>query len=624
MTRPIRLLALAALCLFACASAHAEKWALLIGINHYEDSNNIASLGAADNDARELKKVLKSQLGFPEANITLLVSDGDTKPTRSNIVEALGNLSQNAVAGDTVFVFYSGHGVELQNKSCLLPYDFRGKIAFTGIETALEVSKFNDQHKQIKAKALIMVWDMCRNDPFSKGKGADSKRNVLKNPKGWGIVAADTRARGNDAPVVANFFACSSGETSFEWTDKNRGYFAYFLEKGIKGEAADAQGNITLGSLAKYVQKNVPTVTKNNEGQAQTPYPEFGGAGANEFVLATGKVNPNAEERPAAGVKALSTLATLTFSGQPAGAKILVDRVPAKGTSWSVDLLEATKEVTVTVAADGYRPKLLSVTLERGRAIPIDATLERAEAEKAPDPRIEPGNAAPPPSAGGSVSEAIQRVLQAHNAAGLFALPTFDLIGTRIALDSSDASGDGTSVLLVQNPAANKFRLEYKASRTVRAGYNGQSFWKIENGKPAVPTNGEMYTLNPCQMLWHLLRRFPKFVLDPAITKDKKGNFSIGGTDDKFPGVDFLIFITPDNLIESILTTQGTKSTLYQFSQYRKFGSVSLPCSVSFTDLSGGKSHGSYMYAFERFQENAARGTESYFSGADLPGRAGK
>ena len=46
------LLALLCLVSFAIAPAHAEKWALLIGINHYEDANSIASLGAADNDAR--------------------------------------------------------------------------------------------------------------------------------------------------------------------------------------------------------------------------------------------------------------------------------------------------------------------------------------------------------------------------------------------------------------------------------------------------------------------------------------------------------------------------------------------------------------------------------------------
>ena len=296
--------AVAAICLLLCSGARAEKWALLIGINHYEDANSIANLGAADNDARELKKTLRSQLGFPDANITLLVSDGDKKPTRANILEALGELADHAKPGDTVFVFYSGHGIEVGGKACLLPHDFRGKSKFAGVETALEVAKFTERLGEVKAKALIMVWDMCRNDPFAKGKSGGAARNTLTNPKGWGIVPAGT-ARSVDGPVYANFFACSSGETSFEWTDKNRGYFAYFLEQGMKGEAADASGNITLGGLAKYVQTRVATITKNNEGQAQNPFPEFGGAGATDYVLATGKANPNAENtvnvKPVAG-----------------------------------------------------------------------------------------------------------------------------------------------------------------------------------------------------------------------------------------------------------------------------------------------------------------------------------
>jgi uncharacterized caspase-like protein len=163
-----KLFVLLALLLTLSSGVHAEKWALLIGINDYEDRNYIASLGAADNDARKLRDVLKNTLGYPAANIELLVSDGDNKPTRANIIQALGKLADNVQPGDTVFVFYSGHGTEINGVTYLLPHDFKGRNKFTGTETALEVSKFKGLLSQVKAKAIIMAWDMCRNDPISK------------------------------------------------------------------------------------------------------------------------------------------------------------------------------------------------------------------------------------------------------------------------------------------------------------------------------------------------------------------------------------------------------------------------------------------------------------------------
>ena len=486
MTCPIRLLA--AIFLWLCsAPAFAEKWALLIGINHYEDANNIASLGAADNDARELKKVLKSQLGFPDANITLLVSDGDTKPTRSNIIEALGNLSQNAVAGDTVFVFYSGHGVELQNKSCLLPYDFRGRNAFTGIETALEVSRFKELLGAIKAKALIMVWDMCRNDPFSKGKSGDSKRNVMKNPKGWGIVAADTRARGNDAPVVANFFACSSGETSFEWTDKNRGYFAYFLEKGIKGEAADAQGNITLGSLARYVRAQVIATTTRNEGAVQSPLPELTGPDAQDFVLATGKAAIKQPTILQPGSETINVTASLDVKANVPGAKVSVNKKPLAGTHFEAELLdEESARFMVVVTAEGYKPSVSRVTLVRGKSLVHPVNLEKlpATVKLEPTPIRPTPEPAPTKGAGRPTTAAAlaERVLAAHHWAEFQKLTSIKLSGTARATGSDTEPEDMKAFTITLTPSGD-YRMSWLDSAGRNdAGGTALTSWSKENG----------------------------------------------------------------------------------------------------------------------------------------------
>ena len=294
-TCPVRLFLVATLCVVG-GVARAEKWALLIGINHYEDSNRISNLAAADNDARKLKVALRETMGFPEANIDLLVSDGDMKPTRSNIISALDRLADHAKPGDTVFVFFSGHGTELDDVPYLLPYDFSGRSKFTGKETGLEVKSFNEHLRQVKAKALLMAWDMCRNDPFAGTKGVGKDRPKLKSAKSWSLTADAAKTRDLAAPIVATFFACSPGEASYEWSEQRRGYFAYFLEKGLRGEATDARGNVTIGGLSKFVRERVIAATTKNEGTPQSPMPELSGPDAQDFVLATGKPAAVAKE----------------------------------------------------------------------------------------------------------------------------------------------------------------------------------------------------------------------------------------------------------------------------------------------------------------------------------------
>ena len=278
-------------------SARADAWALLIGVNEYEDRNHIASLGTADQDAIALKNMLMETMKVSERHIDLLVTDPKAetpKPTRSNILASLARLKNNARPGDTVYVFFSGHGICINNiTDYLLPYDFQGN-ADTGIDTALSVARFYELLSQVKARAVIVAWDKCRNDPFSSGKGADGKRNALpedmeKREKGWNVVSAANPkpAPPKEAPpILVKFFACSPGQTAFEWRAKGRGYFSYYFEKGLRGAAADKSGKVTVTGLTKYLESEVQAQVMRDESEEQTPYPQIDGTGAVDFVLA--------------------------------------------------------------------------------------------------------------------------------------------------------------------------------------------------------------------------------------------------------------------------------------------------------------------------------------------------
>lgn len=279
-------------------SARADAWALLIGVNEYEDRNHIASLGAADQDAIALRELLIDTMKVPERHIDLLVTDPKAetpKPTRANILAALARLKNNAKAGDTVYVFFSGHGIQVDQVDYLLPYDFRGN-ADTGVDTALSEPRFYQLLSQVKARAVILAWDKCRNNPFSSGKGAGDKRNTLpdntdaENRRGWITVPVKDSdpppPPPKDAPpIVVKFFACGPGQTAYEWREKGRGYFSYYFEKGLRGAAADKSGKVTVGTLAQYLIGEIQAQVKRDENEDQTPYPSIDGPGANDFVL---------------------------------------------------------------------------------------------------------------------------------------------------------------------------------------------------------------------------------------------------------------------------------------------------------------------------------------------------
>jgi len=85
------------------------KRAVLIGIN-YKGTN--AELQGCITDTRNIKAMLIAQLGFKDANITVLTDETPVKPTHANILQTLCNevmYTQRHVVRELIITF-SGHG----------------------------------------------------------------------------------------------------------------------------------------------------------------------------------------------------------------------------------------------------------------------------------------------------------------------------------------------------------------------------------------------------------------------------------------------------------------------------------------------------------------------------------
>jgi hypothetical protein len=89
------------------------KKALLIGINYIGTKHE---LGGCINDITNIEKFIIDNCDYKKENITKLTDNSDIKPSRKNIEESILLLTKDVVSGDTLFLYYSGHGSQVSVK----------------------------------------------------------------------------------------------------------------------------------------------------------------------------------------------------------------------------------------------------------------------------------------------------------------------------------------------------------------------------------------------------------------------------------------------------------------------------------------------------------------------------
>ncbi len=287
--------------------AAQEKHALLVGVEQYQDSDRISTLNSADDDAHALASVLFEVCGFKKQNVRVLASDAATKPTKRNVLFEVGELAKRVRRRDTVVFWFSGHGLlaEIggQLVSCLVPWDADLRNAATMRASLLSADDVRAELQRVSAGWLFVAFDMCRNLPEkSLARSADA-RNSLSDRLARDLVVVPGQS-GTGPANVAVLFSCSPTERSWESRSLRRGYFSWAVEQGLRGGAADADGAVRLGALAKFVAERVPSVVAREVGEAQTPLIQTAGASAGAMVLATGVAAPKPATGPSAGFDA--------------------------------------------------------------------------------------------------------------------------------------------------------------------------------------------------------------------------------------------------------------------------------------------------------------------------------
>ncbi len=235
---------------------------LAIGVDAYAKLGPQNALRFASADARLIVETLSKKAGplHTEVKAKLLVSGGDTAPTKANIEDAL-LLFREARPEDTVVLFLAGHGVNEGADYLFMPED----------------AQFTEDGQHWRPSSVVR-WHILQQ--------------ALQDAQGSRIMLVDTcHSRGaynprlikdaNDANIVV-LSATDSATEAQERSELGHGVFTYALHKGLTG-AADfmKRGAVRILALSQFVSEEVKRLT-NDEQE-----PTFSASGVKNFVMAT-------------------------------------------------------------------------------------------------------------------------------------------------------------------------------------------------------------------------------------------------------------------------------------------------------------------------------------------------
>ena len=273
-----------------------KKWAVLIGVNDYGDPG-ITDLRYCVADAKRVAATLTEHCGYPAENILTFTDDQVRAHLHPNkfLPGGVADWLGNARPGDTVFVFFSGHG--------FLDHQKRGFLALQDTElenlakTSLATQDLRDMLHRCRASQKILVLDCCH--------AATERGEESTGPSSEEIGRAFDDAKG-----LITLASCGKEEFSLEWPAKEQGLFTHHLDQGMRGASdANRDGYVTSGELYEYTFAHVRAAAQRVFGRKQQPRQIRGADVIGTFALARCRVVPRMPEVPSPSVPTPASLA---------------------------------------------------------------------------------------------------------------------------------------------------------------------------------------------------------------------------------------------------------------------------------------------------------------------------
>ncbi len=234
-----------------------DAYAVVVGIEQYRQRLPKADFAA--NDAKVMADYLTKVMGYEEENVALLLNERAAKTDLEKYVEHW--LPKRVEPGDSVFIYFSGHGAPnpKTGDAYLVPYD--GDPAFVDA-TGYPLKRLYEQVGKLPAKEVVVMLDSC----FS---GAGGRSVIAKGMRPMVLSVENPVLAGGKTVVLA---ASQGDQVSSTYDQKGHGLLTYYFLKGLQGEAdKNKDGSIDLAEVFAYVKPQVERKARREFNNEQTP-----------------------------------------------------------------------------------------------------------------------------------------------------------------------------------------------------------------------------------------------------------------------------------------------------------------------------------------------------------------
>jgi WD40 repeat protein len=235
-------------------------WVLTVGITDYDEDSLKLKFPAYDSEEFEKTIRLTARKIYGERNIRV-VPLRNKDATRERLRQAFRSIKDSIQPEDTFIVHLAGHGMTFEGRYHFLPVDAVHRNQQSLVNSSLGYEELRSLMANRATKSLVLL-DTCDAGAFVQGESGIVK---LQEVRAGGIKSAMEQLSG---AVGAHVIGASASIT--QGGIKNHGVFTYALLNGLKGKAAE-RGVVTVGSLATYLDREVPDLSEKLLGYSQRP-----------------------------------------------------------------------------------------------------------------------------------------------------------------------------------------------------------------------------------------------------------------------------------------------------------------------------------------------------------------
>jgi uncharacterized caspase-like protein len=249
------------------AAKNPEAVAVLVGIKSYRD-RDMPAVDFASDDVAAVQKVLAQTLGFSESRILPLTDSQATLTDVRSLIKQ--RLKAMVIPGKSeVFFYFSGHGApdSETHDGYLLPWDYNP--AYVPVDySAYSMKELFRDLSGLQAKRVVVLIDAC----FSGLSDAEKNGHAATVLKDASPAYVEVNLPVTD-PAEVIITATRAGQIATWDRTHHHGVLTYSWLKAMHGDqkAAEADGRITVASLTKYLDSDVPELARVARNRAQNP-----------------------------------------------------------------------------------------------------------------------------------------------------------------------------------------------------------------------------------------------------------------------------------------------------------------------------------------------------------------